>query len=68
MADRGSAPFEGCDSTLRLAEQLGVGTRDLKRIEVIGGRIGALVFDDRKAGGSLRPPPRGKGGGTRGGW
>ena len=67
MADRGSPPFEGCDSTLRLAEELGVGTRDLKRIEVIGGRIGDLVFDYRKAGGSLRPPPRGKGGGA-GGW
>ncbi len=36
MADRGTAPFEICDSTLRLAEELGVGTRDLKRIEVIG--------------------------------
>ena len=36
MADRGSVPFEKCDSTLRLAEQLGVGTRDLNRIEVVG--------------------------------
>jgi uncharacterized protein (DUF362 family) len=36
MADRGSPPFETCDSTLRLAEQLGVGTRDLRRIEVLG--------------------------------
>jgi uncharacterized protein (DUF362 family) len=36
MADRGTAPFENCDSTLKLAEQLGVGTRDLKRIEVRG--------------------------------
>jgi uncharacterized protein (DUF362 family) len=36
MADRGTAPFETCDSTLKLAEQLGVGTRDLKRIEVRG--------------------------------
>ena len=50
MADRGTAPFEYCDSTLRLAEELGVGTRDLKRIEVIGGRIADLVFDYRKAG------------------
>ena len=52
MADRGSLPFERCDSTLRLAEELGVGTRDLKRIEVIGGRISDLVFDYRKASGS----------------
>ena len=50
MADRGTAPFESCDSTLRLAEQLGVGTRDLKRIEVIGERIADVAFDYRKAG------------------
>ena len=36
MAERGTAPFEKCDSTLQLAEQLGLGTRDLKRIEVRG--------------------------------
>ena len=36
MADRGTAPFEECDSTLKLAEQLGLGTRDLRRIEVRG--------------------------------
>jgi uncharacterized protein (DUF362 family) len=36
MADRGAPPFETCDSTLRLAEHLGVGTRDLTRIEVVG--------------------------------
>lgn len=36
MADRGTPPFENCDSTLALAEHLGVGTRDLSRIEVVG--------------------------------
>lgn len=36
MADRGTPPFEKCDSTLALAEHLGVGTRDLQRIEVVG--------------------------------
>jgi uncharacterized protein (DUF362 family) len=36
MADRGAPPFEKCDSTLKLAESLGVGTRDLSRIEVVG--------------------------------
>ncbi len=35
-ADHGTAPFESCDSTLRLAEQLGLGTCNLKRIEVLG--------------------------------
>jgi len=36
MAERGTAPFENCDSTLRLAEQAGLGTRNLKQIEVLG--------------------------------
>jgi uncharacterized protein (DUF362 family) len=36
MADRGVPPFEKCDSTLKLAEHLGVGTRDLSRIDVVG--------------------------------
>ena len=36
MADRGTPPFETCDSTLRLAESLGVGTRDLNHIDVVG--------------------------------
>jgi len=39
MADRGTPPFERCDSTLRLAEDLGVGARDLRRIEVRGTSI-----------------------------
>jgi uncharacterized protein (DUF362 family) len=39
MAARGTAPFENCDSTLELAEQAGIGTRDLKKIEVIGARM-----------------------------
>lgn len=49
MADRGTAPFERCDSTLRLAEELGVGTRDLKRIEVLGTPIERARFDFRAA-------------------
>jgi uncharacterized protein (DUF362 family) len=36
MADRGTPPFEKADSTLRLAELHGVGTRDLRRVEVVG--------------------------------
>jgi hypothetical protein len=35
-APRGKAPFETCDSTLELAEQAGIGTRNLKQIEVRG--------------------------------
>ena len=36
MADRGTPPFETCDSTLRSPRMSGLGTRDLKRIEVAG--------------------------------
>jgi uncharacterized protein (DUF362 family) len=49
MADRGTPPFETCDSTLRLAEQLGVGTRDLRQIEVVGTPISKGRFDFRRA-------------------
>jgi uncharacterized protein (DUF362 family) len=49
MADRGTPPFETCDSTLRLAEQLGVGTRDLNQIEVLGTPISKARFKFRSA-------------------
>lgn len=45
VADRGTAPFETCDSTLRLAEDVGIGTRDLSRIEVVGTPIKEALFD-----------------------
>jgi uncharacterized protein (DUF362 family) len=45
LADRGTLPFETCDSTLRLAEEAGIGTRDLKRIEVVGTSINKARFD-----------------------
>lgn len=48
MATKGTTPFERCDSTLELTERLGVGTRDLKRIEVIGQTIESVRFDIRK--------------------
>lgn len=48
MAMRGTAPFETSDSTLYLAEQLGVGTRDLNRIEVIGPAISKVRVEYRK--------------------
>jgi uncharacterized protein (DUF362 family) len=49
MADRGTPPFEKSDSTLRLAEQLGVGTRDLSRVDVAGTPIAKARFDFRRA-------------------
>jgi uncharacterized protein (DUF362 family) len=62
MADRGTPPFERCDSTLRLAEDVGLGTRDLTRIEVIGTPIAQAMFDFaaiRKQRHSAPPPPMG---------
>ncbi len=47
MAGRGRAPFETSDSTLRLAEQHGVGTRDLSRIEILGTSIKDARFNFR---------------------
>lgn len=38
-AARGTAPFEACDSTLELAEQAGIGARDVRTFEVLGARI-----------------------------
>ncbi len=45
MADRGKAPFETCDNTLRLAEDVGIGTRDLKRIEMVGMPLSEATFN-----------------------
>ncbi len=44
LASRGTPPFERCDSFLELAGQLGVGTRDLRRIEVAGVPVAKAVF------------------------
>jgi uncharacterized protein (DUF362 family) len=56
MADRGTPPFERCDSTLKLAEEAGLGTRDLKRIEVIGPR--EMAFDFAAIRAKRRSAPR----------
>ncbi len=48
MADRGTHPFETADNMLHLAEHLGVGTRDLNRIEIAGAPIAKARFDFRK--------------------
>jgi len=45
LADRGTPPFEDCESIVKLAEDAGLGTRDLKRIEVIGTPIQEARFD-----------------------
>jgi uncharacterized protein (DUF362 family) len=49
LADRGTAPFETSDNMLALAEGLGVGSRDLKRIEVVGTPISKGRFNFRQA-------------------
>lgn len=43
-AARGVAPFQKCDNTLLLAEKLGIGTADLKNIEVIGEKIAEVKY------------------------
>jgi uncharacterized protein (DUF362 family) len=48
-AERGTAPFEGTDSFLTFAEELGLGTRDLAQIEVLGTPIEQVRFDFRSA-------------------
>jgi uncharacterized protein (DUF362 family) len=48
MGGHGSPPFEDCDSTLKLAEDIGIGTRDLRNIEVIGAPIDTARFDFAK--------------------
>lgn len=58
MADRGVAPFEKCDNTLRLAEELGVGTRDLRKFEVIGAKIEDLTIDYRRLSGRPGAPKK----------
>ena len=45
QAVRGTPPFERCDSTLQAAEMVGLGTRDLSRIEVVGTPIAEAKFD-----------------------
>jgi uncharacterized protein (DUF362 family) len=45
MAVRGTPPFETCDSTLQLAESVGLGSRDLKKIDVVGTPIAQARFD-----------------------
>jgi len=44
-ADRGTPPFESCDSILGLAERVGLGSRDLRRIDVRGATIAEAKFD-----------------------
>ena len=60
MAGRGTPPFERCDSTLQLAEGVGLGTRDLSRIETIGPALADVRFDFAGMRQKRRtsPPPR----------
>ncbi len=44
-ADRGTKPFLHGDNSLKLAEQAGIGTADLARIEVVGLSLKEAVYD-----------------------
>jgi uncharacterized protein (DUF362 family) len=41
---RGTPPFRNCDNTLLLAEALGIGSADLKRVEVRGVPLASAVY------------------------
>ena len=43
-ASRGTAPFRTCDNTLALAEAHGIGTTDLKRIDVRGVPLESAIY------------------------
>ena len=47
QAPKGTVPFERSDNKLLLAEQLGVGSADPRRIEVVGPSIREVMFDFR---------------------
>jgi len=49
LAGHRQSPYEDCDSILQLAEEKGLGTRDLSRIEVAGAKIADARFDFRSA-------------------
>jgi hypothetical protein len=44
QATRGTPPFQTCDNHLLLAEQAGVGTADLSKIEVLGLSIAQAMY------------------------
>jgi uncharacterized protein (DUF362 family) len=44
QATRGTPPFQTCDNHLLLAEQAGVGTADLSKIEVLGMTIAEAMY------------------------
>jgi uncharacterized protein (DUF362 family) len=44
-ADKGQTPFVTCDNTMALGESVGLGTRDLNRIEVAGAPIKDNICD-----------------------
>lgn len=48
MATRGTLPFERWDSTVQLAEQAGLGGRELRQIELLGVPVREAVVDNRK--------------------
>jgi len=44
-ADRGTPPFRNCDNTMKLAEDAGIGSADLNRIDVRGVPISDALYE-----------------------
>ncbi len=57
MAPAGAPPFYACDNFLELAEGVGLGSRDLGRIEVAGTPIREARFDFAPLDPQPLPPP-----------
>ena len=58
QAPRWTAPFTNCDNTMRLAEARGIGTTDLKRIEIIGTPLREALSPFPRASAQVRPQQR----------
>jgi uncharacterized protein (DUF362 family) len=54
MVSGGNLPWIGCDSILAMAESVGIGTRDVRQIEVAGRRIEDVRFPFVRGSGEVR--------------
>jgi hypothetical protein len=59
-AARGAPPFNGCDNTLLLAEAKGLGSADLRQIEIAGLALSDAIYSYRlpPTNGTVKKSPR----------